>query len=280
MAWDKSNGMYYRTKRRGKRVEREYFGNGDAAALAASLDNLKRLRKQEERAVVDTLRRQWSDACKPLEELRDGTLLLMQAVCLITQRKVDLKGVRTVTAQEGERISELRRLVALGATGDTDVLPEIRRLLDQHPEIVNHFGDVAKVATELWLSLYDGHGSLVTEATRRKMLLWRVSVAGPVPTPLESLLIDQIVVHWLQTYATEALYAQAIAANASAAILREKRQQIDASRRWLADSLRQLAQLRELLPALPDDPLRMLHIPKAVSPDDAGSTPSKRGPRR
>ncbi len=57
MALDKANGMYYRSRRKGKKVTREYFGNGDAARLAAALDDRKRQRKQEEIAAVQALRR-------------------------------------------------------------------------------------------------------------------------------------------------------------------------------------------------------------------------------
>src|SRR5437870_2666981 len=49
--------------------------------------------------------------------------------------------------------------------------------LDEHPQLTNHFGDVAKVAVECWLSLYANNNALLAEATRRKMLVWRASIA-------------------------------------------------------------------------------------------------------
>jgi hypothetical protein len=68
MAWD-SNGMYYRSRRKGKKVTREYFGNGEAARLAAALDDRKRRRNLEQIAAVKALRRRWDEVNKPLELL-------------------------------------------------------------------------------------------------------------------------------------------------------------------------------------------------------------------
>ena len=77
-----------------------------------------------------------------------------------------------------EVIRELRELVGRAEAGDASVLPQIRGLLDAHPHIADHFGDVAKVAVELWISVYAGNNPLLADATRGKMLVWRASIVG------------------------------------------------------------------------------------------------------
>jgi hypothetical protein len=147
-------------------------------------------------------------------------------------------------------MTELRALIEIGETGDKGVLPRLRRLLDHHEEITDHFGDAGNVATELWLKLYVGDNLVLTELTRRKMVSLRASIAGPVPTPLENLMVEQVIIAWLQTHATEALHAQACLEKASDAVVRERQRQTEASRRHYAVSIKQLAELRKLLPRL------------------------------
>ena len=149
-------------------------------------------------------------------------------------------------------IDELQDLVARADAGDATALPRIKQLLDEQRPLTDHFGDVAKVAAESWLTLYAGNNAVLTEATRRKMLLWRSSIAGPNPTPLEALMVEQIVVCWLQSHYAEAMYAQAMETKANGPILREMASQQDAGQQRMAASLQQLAELRRLLlePAL------------------------------
>ncbi len=58
MAWVHCNGKayYYRSRRVGGKVRRQYVGCGEEAELAAALDELRRARRQAEGA--ERLRRQ------------------------------------------------------------------------------------------------------------------------------------------------------------------------------------------------------------------------------
>jgi hypothetical protein len=270
MAWDKRNGMYYRSHRKGKKVTREYFGNGKAAGLAAALDDRKRRRKQEQVAAVKEVRQRWNEANKPLERLRDGTRLLLRAVRLAAMNH---RGDPVMDEKSDDVIKELRELIVLGETGDSGVLPRVQHLLDQHAEIADHFGDAAKVATELWLALYVGGNAVMAEATRRKMVSLRASIAGPVPSPLETVMVEHVLVCWLQTHATEAMHAQAHQEKASDAVLRERQRQTKESQQLYAASLKQLAELRRLLPQRDSDRLGMRFpvVSDAPADDGAGS---------
>ena len=154
MAWDKGNGMYYRSRRIGKKVAREYFGNGELARLAFALDDLQRRRKEADAIVVKALSQRWDEGCKPLEKLRRGVRVVLQAVRPIAKRDHGSRGDSVVDTKSCDVFEELRKLVALGKYGGRGVLPRIRQLLDRHAEIRNYFGDAAKIATEFWLSNY------------------------------------------------------------------------------------------------------------------------------
>ena len=262
MAWELHSGksVYYRSHRKGKKVTREYYGTGDMARLASALDSAKRSKKQPASDLVVVIRKRWEEASKPLKQLSDGTRLLMTAVRLTTGCGPIQEGGAMVSKSSEDAIRELRDLVGRAEAGDASVLPQIRGLLDAHPHVADHFGDVAKVAVELWISVYAGSNPLVADATRGKMLVWRASIIGPNPSPLESLMIELIMVCWLQVHYAEAMYAQAIEAKASRPVLAEKALQQETASQRFAVSLKQLVEIRTLLPEATSGPVK-LHTP-------------------
>jgi hypothetical protein len=267
MAWDKTNGMYYRYHREGKKVTREYFGKGEEARLAAGLDERKRRLAQQELTAVKAIRLRWGKADMSMGRWRADTDLLSRAVRLVARARRRRSGDPNVDATSDDVMKELRELIELGESGDKGVLPRVRHLLDRHQEIADHFGDAGNVATELWLKLYAGHNLVMAESTRRKMVLLKASIAGPVPSPLETLMVEQVIIAWLQVNATEALHAQAHQEQASDVVLRERQRQTEASRRLYAVSIKQLAELRKLLPKLAD-PLSFRLRAATDAPDD------------
>ena len=268
MAWEMRNGkgVYYRSRRKGKKVSREYFGSGDAARLAAALDDANRRKNQLRCDPVEAIRKQWQDASEPLDQLSAGTRLLMRAVLLAAgyERTEQIGGI--MTAPVDPMIRELQGLVDRVEAGDAVALPQLRDFLDAHPQVIAHFGDVASVAVELWLSLYAKNNRLVAEATRRKMVTWKASIDRPGSSPLEALLIEQITVCWLQSHYAEVMYAQAVETNASGPTLNEKAHEQDAAHQRLAASLQQLAALRKLLPETVSETIK-LHLPATSFPD-------------
>src|ERR1019366_9412038 len=261
MAWELRSGrrVYYRSRRKGKRVLRDYFG-GDAARLAAALDDNKRRHKKQGHDTVGSLHRQWDQTCERLDRLCDGTLLLLRAVRVMADGHLVVEGDRIVSTTPDELNEHLRDLVARAETGDKAVLPQVKQMIQVHPQIVDHFGDIAKVAADLWLSLYAGNNVLLAEATREKMVAWRGLLSGTNPSPLEILMIEQITVCWLQSHYAEAMYAQALEAKAGPAIVRELRPHQEEGQRNLIQSIKHLAELLDVLPMTPPGTLQ-LHVP-------------------
>jgi hypothetical protein len=269
MAWEMRNGknVYYRSKRKGKKVSREYFGGGDAARLASALDDAKRRQKQLKGDPVEAIQRQWQEAYKPLDRLSEGTRLLMHAVLLSAGYvRGEQAGGCTMTSPVDPVIGDLQGLVDRVEAGDAAALPQLRDFLDKHPQVVGHFGDAARVAVDKWISLYANNNPLLAEGTRRKMVTWVSEIAGPNPSPLEALMSEQIAVCWLQSHYAEAMYAQAVETNASGPVLNEKAHQQDAAHQRLAASLQRLATLQELRPETMSETIK-LHTPPAGLPD-------------
>jgi hypothetical protein len=136
-------------------------------------------------------------------------------------------------------------------------LPRLRAILDEHPELWQHAGDLEKVVVRAWVELLAGGDPLSAEAIRRKADQLRAELEGDNPSPLERLLVGQVVSHWL-----EMSHAQVASANPGKATLVQAgynlRRTESAQRRYLA-SIKVLATLRALVPRglFPVDHLRL-----------------------
>jgi hypothetical protein len=156
-------------------------------------------------------------------------------------------------------VARLRALVADAKGGDRSALPAIKGLMDRHPEIADHFGDTARIALEHWMAVYAGHDPVLAEATRRKMLALKVSLVGPLPSAMELLFAEQVLICWLRLNATAALHAVASVGKVHAAVLKERLRQAEAAEQAFDISMRQLAALQRLLPA----PVASVTVPTA-----------------
>lgn len=84
MAWIRRNAKryFYRSKRRGSRVERQYFGSGPDAHLAAALDAQCHRERQARRDHLQADRERWEGAAALLSELTEIADLLVRAALL------------------------------------------------------------------------------------------------------------------------------------------------------------------------------------------------------
>jgi hypothetical protein len=165
------------------------------------------------------------------------------------------------TAPEPAVVAELRGLVQKAKAGDVSVLPRMRAILDDHPEVWQTVGDLERVVVRSWADLLGGDDPLSVEAVRRKTEQVRAELEGDAPTPLERLLAGQVVSGWL-----EMSHAQIKLADAGGSTLGQAgfnlRRAEQAQKRYLA-AMKTLATVRELLPRglLPVSHLR-LHDPE------------------
>src|SRR5262249_18785357 len=139
----------------------------------------------------------------------------------------------------------LESLVQRAQQGDECVLPELRQVLDAHPELWQRCGDLALQAQTAWLQLISGKDLLLREAVQRKLDQMKEELVGLDPSPLERLLVQRGLATWLQAEYADAAYAQA-KPSSSAQHQALQRRQNSAQQRHL-QAIKALATVRKLL---------------------------------
>jgi hypothetical protein len=89
-------------------------------------------------------------------------------------------------------VSPLTATIELARRGRKEILPQLRQTLDEHPELWQHFGNLALQTQESWLQLIAGKDLYLAESLRRHLDAMRSELAGPDTSPLERLLVDRI----------------------------------------------------------------------------------------
>jgi hypothetical protein len=155
------------------------------------------------------------------------------------------------------------QLVRRANAGDAEALARLRHFLDRNPDLCERFGDLTAYAERLWTGLMAGDDQLVRESVKRHLARLKAELAGPSPTALEKLLVDQVVVTWLAAQHGETQAASPGGASLAQAAFRLKRAE-SAQRRHLA-AMKTLALLRAALPAglVPLEPLRAFQLKQA-----------------
>jgi hypothetical protein len=172
---------------------------------------------------------------------------------------------------------KLAELIVLAQQDEPTALKGIRVLFDEHPDLWQSYGDLARRA-ELALADLIANGDLaLKEALLRQAEQKRAELAGGDATPLEELLASSITGAWL-----EEAHARLAAAGARALTLGQaeflQRRQDHAQRRLLA-AVKMLALIRKLLrpPLAPLEIARRLGgagAPRAA-PATGGRRPSR-----
>lgn len=155
-----------------------------------------------------------------------------------------------VPSPEVQLAARIDAVVKRANRGDEKALIVTRRLIDGLPGLWEAYGNLAAEAEGALVDLYAG-GSVVTrEALQRKLAAMRVELAGPSPSPLETLLVERVVACWLLSYHADFAFARALKELPSKEVEVHQRRQDRAARQYLK-ALRGLADVRRLLmPAL------------------------------
>jgi hypothetical protein len=97
--------------------------------------------------------------------------------------------------------AELHALVEKAQSGDSEALPRINQILDANPVIWKRLGDIGSVTEKAWVSVLAEKNPLIVEAIARTLAEMRSDLAGKNPSQIEKVLVDQIVLCWLQMQA-------------------------------------------------------------------------------
>ena len=141
---------------------------------------------------------------------------------------------------------DLQKVVERARQGDREVLPELRKALDENPDIWQAAGDLAKHAEATWIRLISKGDLLIHESIQRELDRRRQELAGEDPTPMEKQLVDRIIACWLALQ-----HAELMAASMAEHTLPQREhylKRLDAAERRHTAAVSQLTKVRELLP--------------------------------
>jgi hypothetical protein len=172
---------------------------------------------------------------------------------------------------------EVRAVLERARRGDAASLPALRAALDEHPEIWEQYGDLAAHALQSWLGLICGDDLSLKESLDRKLSEMTAELAGPAPSPLETLLVGRVVATWLQLHHADIVAARAVDVSIRQADFAIGRQ--DSANRRHLQAIGALATVRRLLGSAAGPSVR---ASKATRPGagggDAGDAPMGPGP--
>jgi len=270
MAWINygRNRYYCRSERRGKTVRRVHYGNGELARLVEGLDQISRLERETRARAWRDERARHEAADALLDGLRGVTDLVAEAALRKAgfhrhdrgpwrRRRVTDKDVKPAAGPL--KTGDVHAVLEAARRGDRTVLPVLRRLLDESPQIWHALGDLAGHAGRAWVDLAAGTDLALSESIVRKIAALKAELTGPASSPLENLLVNRVVACWIQAHHADAVFAQSKGRDLSLAQLDhlQKRQE-RAGRSYLA-AIKALAVVRKLTPAAPRPPATGRH---------------------
>ena len=144
---------------------------------------------------------------------------------------------------------EQQALIERVYKGDKAAIPELRAMLDAHPEVVQAEGDLAHLAHITMIAAVASSDIVLSEVLIRRVVQMQTELEGPHPTALESLLCERIATCWLAVYLLDA--ARFETANGERppedVIMRHERMKQNTHKRYIEACLA-LAKVRHLLP--------------------------------
>jgi hypothetical protein len=151
-------------------------------------------------------------------------------------------------------------LIKRAQRGDEAAFVELRKLLDQEPELWLEFGDLGTMAETAWLTLIAGEQNKVFRVgMTHKVAAIRVELGSAEASPLERLLIDRVCLTWLALHYVELNRVQLMQRGGldwQASEYYDRRLSM-AQKRYLA-AIRALATVRRLLAPRPS-PVQVAH---------------------
>ena len=99
--------------------------------------------------------------------------------------------------------AEVKHLLERANAGDESALPELKHAFDRHPELAAWLGDLVRLAHDSVLRWAAGNCLGAREAIAREASTLRDRLLTEARSELEKLLIDRLVICWMEVYAAE-----------------------------------------------------------------------------
>ena len=158
--------------------------------------------------------------------------------------------MKVLIPAEAERLAELVRKTQKAKPRQEDV-QALRRYLEAHPALWSLLGDVAKFAHEQLVDATAGDQVTVREALAVGREAMREELGYYQASPLERLLIDQVLLSWLRLHYVDLNHTATLGKNVSIAVADYWDRKLSAAQRRYLRACETLARVRKLrLPTL------------------------------
>ena len=155
-------------------------------------------------------------------------------------------GIDQAEARDAERIAAANVILARAQQGDTSVLPELQRLLDEDASIWIRCGNLASIARIRWIQLISGKNLLWSESLDRACLMQIAELVGADAPLMERFLAERVVICRLQVSHADVMLAQA-GPGASRKVVEALEKRITVCQKRLSAAIKDLATVRKLL---------------------------------
>ncbi len=148
-------------------------------------------------------------------------------------------------------------LVSRANAGDEKTIQSLRAVLDDHSEIWTVCGDLGQLTMQSWVDLIAEGNVLIVESLSRKIGAMRDDLTGLNSSRLELMMVEQIILTWLQARHAELCATHAKPGSLDQAAARLRR--IESAERRFLNAMKSLATLRDLLNKEESRPALRLH---------------------
>jgi hypothetical protein len=154
---------------------------------------------------------------------------------------VNPKPIPPVTPQLSAR-QLLTQLNVSANAGDPGAINDLRKVLDQNPEIWQGLGDLARHAEFTLINQIGSTSPALRESLNRKCQQMRSELVGNEPTPLEKAAADRVICCWLEVYLIQSQFG---VLPTDVTIARKVDQLKNSSNRRYDSALRSLAHVKQ-----------------------------------
>jgi hypothetical protein len=164
-------------------------------------------------------------------------------------------------------LTPLQTTLQLARRGNPAILPRLRATLAEHPEIWQHYGDLAACVERQFITLIGQKDLLIVESVTRRLAALREELGGG--NRVEKLIVERIVSAWLQVQYAE--MAVAACDNDGIQMQQFRLKQLESADRRFHAACRNLAMVRRLLGGVE---LRVSHTHNIAVPQGDNGKPS------
>jgi hypothetical protein len=141
-------------------------------------------------------------------------------------------------------LGDLRAVVERAESGAAGGVQELREYLARWPAAVLVLERMVPAATEAWLRARANGSPVRREVSEREVRRLREMLSVPGQTGLEELVIEQVVVGWLELDVAETMYARTVSGTHTRGDERYWSQRVDGSHRRYLRACKTLAEVR------------------------------------